>query len=104
MKKLKEAYPNRRWYIKAAATDMKAGLRESMRGEWSGDCDLGDGKLQQMEAEYEERIRRVRGIGLKERNVKEIIFADIQQQINEISEEKKFLETGLKKAIRPLPF
>ena len=61
MKKLKESYPHRRWYIKADATDMKAGLRESMRGEWSGDCDLGDGKLQQMKEDYDQRVRRVRG-------------------------------------------
>ena len=46
LKKLKEAHPNRRWYIKADAMDMKTGLRETMRGEWSGDCDLADGKLQ----------------------------------------------------------
>ena len=40
---------------------MKAGLRESMRGEWSGDCDLGDGKLQQMKEDYDQRVKQVRG-------------------------------------------
>ena len=40
---------------------MKAGLRESMRGEWSGDCDLGDGQLQQMKQVYDDRLSRVRG-------------------------------------------
>jgi len=61
LKKLKESYPDRGWYIKADATDIKAGLRESMRGEWSGDCDLGDGKLQQMKEDYDQRVKRVRG-------------------------------------------
>ena len=40
---------------------MKAGLRESMRGEWSGDCDLGDGQLQQMKQVYDDRLSSVRG-------------------------------------------
>jgi len=26
---------------------MQMGLRESMKNEWSGDCDLGDGSLQE---------------------------------------------------------
>ncbi|KAL9978111.1 hypothetical protein ACROYT_G015593 [Oculina patagonica] len=43
-KKLQEEQ-KKRFLIKAGATDMKAGLRESMRGEWPEDCDLRDRKL-----------------------------------------------------------
>lgn len=98
LKKLKEAHPNRRWYIKADATDMKTGLRETMRGEWSGDCDLADGKLQQLKASYDERMRKVRGIGLKERNVTSVIESDLQQQVTEVTADKEFLQAGLRKA------
>eukprot|EP00058_Branchiostoma_floridae_P002281 XP_002587769.1 hypothetical protein BRAFLDRAFT_94672 [Branchiostoma floridae] len=41
--------------IQADACDLKLGLRESMRHEWSGDTDLGDGNLQQAQEKYKEK-------------------------------------------------
>ena len=46
MEFLHQTHPNGRWWLKADGTGIQQGLRESMRNEWSGDVDLGDGKLQ----------------------------------------------------------
>ncbi|CAB4001792.1 Hypothetical predicted protein [Paramuricea clavata] len=43
LKFLHNAYPNGRWWLKSDDTDIQEGLRESMRNEWSGDVDIGDG-------------------------------------------------------------
>lgn len=40
-----ETLPDESWWIKSDGCDVVAGLTESMRGEWSGDVDLGDGSL-----------------------------------------------------------
>ena len=38
--------PNEEWWIKSDGCDVIPGLTESVRLEWSGDVDLGDGSLQ----------------------------------------------------------
>ena len=45
LKKAKECNPQGRCWIKADACDVRKGLRESMRGIWAGDEDMGDGSL-----------------------------------------------------------
>lgn len=58
MKVLKQAEnskPQGRWWIKADACDVRKGSRESMRGTWSGDEDLGDGSLKNLYTDYETR-------------------------------------------------
>ena len=44
-----------RWWIKADAFDVRKGLRESTRGMWSGDGDLGDQSLQTLYADDKTR-------------------------------------------------
>lgn len=40
-----QSHPNAGWWVKKAdGTDLVSGLGESIRGEWSGDVDLNDGK------------------------------------------------------------
>jgi hypothetical protein len=41
LKKAKEANPQERWWIKADGCDIQKGLKESVRGTWAGDEDLG---------------------------------------------------------------
>ncbi|CAB3998785.1 Hypothetical predicted protein [Paramuricea clavata] len=53
--KAKQANPKGRWWIKADACDVRMGLRESVRGEWSGDEDLGSGELKVLHEEYKSR-------------------------------------------------
>jgi hypothetical protein len=43
------------YWIKMDGTDIKPALQESVRGDWNGDVDLGDGKLQELREEYEKR-------------------------------------------------
>ena len=52
IRKLTHSQCDARFWIKADATDVKAVLLESERGEWNGDVDLGDGKLCKLEEEY----------------------------------------------------
>lgn len=52
LKKAKDCNPQGKWWIKAEACDVRKGLRESMRGIWAGDEDMGDGSLQALYAEY----------------------------------------------------
>ena len=44
--------PNGRWWIKADACDVRQGLRESVRAQWAGDEDLGDGYVQELYQQY----------------------------------------------------
>ena len=54
-----------RWWIKADAFDFRIGLRESLKNEWSGDTDLGDGKLQELKKNYEKRLSVAKTFGLE---------------------------------------
>ena len=59
------------------AVDLVAGLGESVKGEWSGDVDLGDGRLQEMFKEYQRRLQMIARIGRRESSV---IVADLKQE------------------------
>ncbi len=53
---LKESNPDGRFWLKLDGTDIKAALQESVRGEWNGDPDLLDGRLQQLRSSYTARV------------------------------------------------
>ena len=44
------------WWIKGDGVDVVKGLGESMKGDWSGDVDLNDGKLDLLYQEYRRRL------------------------------------------------
>lgn len=44
---------------------MLKGLWESVSGEWAGDVDLNDGKLQQAYEQHQDRIKWLKSIGLQ---------------------------------------
>ena len=46
---------------------------ESEGGEWNGDVDLGDGKLQAMRKEYDLRITEMVALVVKKKNRKELV-------------------------------
>lgn len=56
------------WWIKGDAVDLVAGLGESVKEEWTGDVDLGDGSLQEIFKGYQKRLQMISKIGLKERS------------------------------------
>lgn len=54
--------PNEEWWIKSDGCDIVAGLTESVKLEWGGDIDHGDGKLLQQHEKYLCRVQLVKGI------------------------------------------
>ena len=52
LQEAKASNPVGRWWIKADACDVRCGLRESVKGLWSGDEDLGDGVVNILYSEY----------------------------------------------------
>ena len=67
---LKSSNPKGRFWIKIDATDIKRCIMESQRKVWNGDEDLGDGKLEALRDEYEERMADMHK--LKSRNATEV--------------------------------
>ena len=61
------AHPNLWWWLKEDGCDLNKGLKESARGQWSGDVDLNDGSLQlknNMKG-YRTRLEVAANVGLK---------------------------------------
>lgn len=58
----KKSHPKGRWWIKADATDVRKGLRESTRGVWAGDEDFGDGSMTKLYDEYQCRYSLVNSL------------------------------------------
>lgn len=92
LKKAKESNPQGRWWIKADACDVRKGLRESMRGIWAGDEDLGDGSLQALYNEYKGRCSFVKKVGTPERS--RLIEGDVQRLQSELEKDLEFLTRG----------
>ena len=72
---------------------MRNGLRESTRGVWSGDEDLGDESLQQLFDVYKSRRASVMCIGTAKRLKR--ISQDVTKVLNEITDDLKFLTCGV---------
>ena len=47
---------------------------ESLRREWSGDVDLGDGELEQLHQTYMQLISFIQGIGLEKRKPLQVVI------------------------------
>ena len=94
---LKSANPDGRFQLKLDGTDVKACLMESVKGVWNGDVDLGDGKLQQLRSEYENRLQVFKALSKAEsRNVLE---DTLRSRLDELNADKNFLLNGLGVAI-----
>ena len=96
LKKIRDSNKNGRWWIKADACDMRRGLRESMRHEWAGDSDLGDGELEALYQEYMNKRGFYSGLGIKER--RQQVEADLRLVISGLDLDLKMLEDGDKEA------
>ena len=94
---LKSANPDGRFWLKLDGTDVKACLMESVKGVWNGDVDLGEGKLQQLRSEYENRLQVFKVLSKAEsRNVLE---DTLRRRLDELNADKDFLLNGLTVAI-----
>lgn len=94
--KAKQSIPHGRWWIKADACDVRKGLRESMRGIWAGDEDLGDGSLQVLFEGYKARCTFVKSIGAAGRSG--LVQADVRRLLLELENDLEFLAAGAKDA------
>ena len=71
-----ESNPCGRWWIKADACDVRQDLRESVKGKWTGDENLDDGELDNCRAEYQNRKKFARLLGLKDRS--DVLLEDLR--------------------------
>ena len=92
LKQAKKSILEGRWWLKADDCDVRKGLRESMRGTWSGDEDLGDASLKALYDDYKGRCPFVRGIGTAGRS--RVILNDVACVLVELQKDLEFLSTG----------
>lgn len=88
--------PDASWWIKSDGCDVVAGLTESMRSEWGGDIDLGDGKLQQKYKKYLSRLQLVKGIVRTANDVhqRSLIVHDLHEIMQNLEDDLSFIPTG----------
>ena len=70
------------------------GLKESTRGEWSGDANLNDGYLNNLYQEYQSRLKAAACIGLGAHGTLEIFEVDLNTALHEISADLTILHSG----------
>lgn len=82
------------WWIKGDGVDVVKGLGESMKGDWSGDVDLNDRKLDLLYQEYRRRLEEASHIGLGDRRTSSTIAADIRVVSDRIKDYLTFIHAG----------
>ena len=93
LKKLVSVNPTARWWIKGDGTDVVKGLWQSVVGEWSGDVDLNDGKLQHQYAEFQATLTWIDKIGLDTSDIS-LIRKDLEKALATISSDIDFISTS----------
>ena len=76
MKTLDEAcqlLPSANWWIKADGVDVVISLEESVRLEWYGDVDLGDGACQKLFEEYRCRLEVIEELDANVSNMERVL-------------------------------
>ena len=71
---------------------------ESLRREWSGDVDLGDGQLEQLHQTYMQLISFIKGIGLEKRKPLQVVIQDLREELKTLKNDSEFLQSGLRKS------
>ena len=84
MKEAKSKIPGARWWIKADCFDVQEGKRESVKHEWSGDIDMGDGKLQAQHASYMQDLNQIATL----------VVSGIPDILKQLDDEAKEIEEG----------
>lgn len=96
---LKQANPDGRFWIKIDGTDVKTALMESMRGKWNGDVDLGNGALEKLRKEYDERLKDITALTEKEQT-KENLICKLSKCAKELSNDVNFLTENFTTAVQ----
>ncbi len=94
---MKSAYPSGRFWIKGDGCDIKPALQQSVRGVWNGDADLGDGALQALRTDYEERINTFKNLASFQ-GCMEKVTEDLENVVENLDTDKQFLTQGMIKA------
>lgn len=94
---LKAANPDGRFWLKLDGTDVKECLQESVKKVWNGDVDLGDGKLQRLRSEYDNRQQMFRV--LPKADNRTLLEAALRSRLDEFHADRNFLLNGLNDAI-----
>ena len=93
LEKLANMNPDVHWWLKGDGNDIVKGLWQSVAGEWSGDIDLNDGKLQQQYCRYKQKIDVIDSIGLNKSLVETKL--DLSRELSAIKNELKFVSQGI---------
>ena len=94
---LKEVNPDGRYWLKLDATDVKEALMESMKGVWNGDEDLGNGKVQELRRQYDERVTLVAGLPSCANG--DDLELGLRTCLDQLGEDILFLDDGFKNAV-----
>jgi hypothetical protein len=84
-----------RWWIKADGVDVVKGLKESVKGEWSGDVDMNDGSLSKLFQEYQGRMEAAGKIGLGDGCVQQCMEADLIETLGSLDSDLIFIHSVL---------
>ena len=87
---------SKRVWLKLDATDMKTALQQSQTGEWNGDADLGDGKLEDLRELYNGRMHTVTLITSRNRQTQMDAMTELMRQL---TDDIQFLAAGLQQSI-----
>ena len=87
----------KRVYLAVDATDVKKGLLESVRGEWNGDIDLGDGILDAQREEYEQRITEIMEL---HNSPADEMMARIAELMDTLNDDQEFIDAALNLSIQ----
>ena len=67
---------------------------ESARGEWNGDVNLGDGKLEELFDLYKVRQQQCRNLGLTEPRSVQHVQHQVQETRQEIVQDAEYISNG----------
>lgn len=96
---MKEANPTGRFWVKIDGTDVKTALMESMRGDWNGDADLGDGTLAITRKQYDERVKSAIAFTDKDKDKKALVDK-LMACVSKLSDDIVFLNKEFTSAVK----
>ena len=82
------------WWINGDGCDVVKGICESTRGEWSGDVDLNDGHLKDLQKRFKEQLQWTEGIGLGQRSDSSSLKDDLTTTLDSTSADLQFIHSG----------
>ena len=94
---MKAAYLSGPFWIKGDGCDVKPALQQSFKGVWNGDANLGDGTLQNLRTDYEQRMKTFKNLTLVHTDI-ETVIDEIGKVIIDLETDKQFLTHGVMKA------